>query len=188
MQDRLAKFRVGDPRVISTLVVLALSSAKASELYDLQKAIGRPLKSAIEQFPGGTTVYSTRPNRPLYEVRGWRGLSDLLFDTTPAKGDSVRPEQALITSVTVEFSESQCVGPVQAADFLRQNLGVDVITGRERYDTKQNFLEYTQVGPENRTVYFEAYQFPIHLKDGGGELRPDHAEPIKKRVARILIR
>ena len=105
MQDRLARFRVSDPRVIGTLIVLALSPmAKASGLYGLQ------------------------------------------------------------------------------------NLGVDVITGHERYDGKQNFLEYTQVGPENRTVYFGAYQIPIHLRNAGVELRPDQAEPIKKRVAQILIR
>ena len=38
------------------------------------------------------------------------------------------------------------------------------------------------------TVYFEAFQIPIHLKHGGVELRPDHAEPIKERVAEIMIR
>ncbi len=188
MQDRLARFRVGDPRVIGTLIILALSAAKASELPDLQKVIGKPLKTAIDQFPGGTTTYSTRPNRSLYELRGWRGLSVLLFDTTPVKGDSVTPEQALITSVTVQFGESQRISPGQAAEFLKQNLGLDVITGHERYDAKQNFLEYTQVGPQNRTVYFEAYQIPIHLKNGGVELRPDHVEPIKRRAAQILIR
>lgn len=176
------------PFTILLSVLTGFLSARAADLLDLQKVIGKPLKTAIEQFPGGTTTYSTRPNRPLYELRGWRGLSFLLFDTTPVKGDSVTPEQALITSVTVQFGESQRISPAQAAEFLKQNLGIDVITGHEQYDAKQNFLEYTQVGPQNRTVYFEAYQIPIHFKTGGVELRPDHAEPIKKRVAQILIR
>ena len=60
-------------------------------------------------------------------------------------------------------------------------------TGRERYDAKQNSLEYKGVGSRNWTVYFEAYQIPIHLKHGGIKLRPDHAEPIKEQVAEIMI-
>jgi hypothetical protein len=34
----------------------------------------------------------------------------------------------------------------------------------------------------------EPLQIPIHLKQGGVELRPGHAEPIKERVADIMIR
>lgn len=101
-------------------VLTGFLSAEAADLFDLQKVIGKPLKTAMEQFPAGTTTYSTRPNHPLYELRGWRGLSVLLFDTTPVKGDSVTPEQALITSVTVQFSESQRISPAQAAEFLKQ--------------------------------------------------------------------
>jgi hypothetical protein len=97
-------------------------------------------------------------------------------------------EQFSVTSVRLEFSDSERVTPAQAADLLKQNLGVDVTSGRERYDAKQNSLEYTGVGMRNWTVYFEAFQIPIHLKHGEVELRPDHAEPIKERVADVMIR
>jgi hypothetical protein len=50
-------------------------------------------------------------------------------------------------------------------DEQKQNLGIDITAGRERSDGKQNSLEYAGVGA--RTVYFEAYQIPIHFKHGG---------------------
>ena len=169
-------------------VVLTASAANAAGLYGLEDVVDKPLMAAIEEFPGGTTVYSTRPNCPLYQLHGWRGLSFLLFDTGPAKEGSTIQEQFLVTSVHLEFSDSERVTPAGAAQFLKQNLGVDVTTCWERYDAKQNFLEYTGVGMRNWTVYFEAFQIPIHLKHGGVELRPDHAEPIKERVADVMIR
>jgi hypothetical protein len=169
-------------------LVLTASAANAADLYKLEDVIDKPLKAAIEEFPGGAITYSTRPNRPLYEVRGWRGLSFLLFETGPAGDGSMIQEQFRVTSARLEFSDSVRVTPAQAAEFLKQNLGVDVTTGRERYDANQNILEYTGVGMRNWAVYFEAFQIPIHLKHGGVELRPDHAEPIKKRVADIMIR
>jgi hypothetical protein len=166
-------------------VLLPLSIANAAEPNHLEAIVGRPLKAAIEEFPGGAIIYSTRPNRPLYELHGFRGLSFLQFDTEPAKDGSIVPERCLVTVVRLEFSDSERVTPARAVEFLKQNLGVDVTAGRERYDAKQNSLEYTGVG--TRTVYFEPYQIPIHLKHGGVEFRPDHAEPIKERVAEIMI-
>ena len=169
-------------------VLLTAGVANAAEPYRLEEVINKSLKAAIEEFPGGAITYSTRPNRPLYELHGWRGLSFLQFDTEPTRGGSTTEQEFLVTSVRLEFSDSQRVTPAQAAEFLKQNLGLDVSTGRERYDAKQNFLEYTGVGTRDWTVYFEAYQIPIHLRHGGVELRPDHAEPIKNRVAEIMIR
>ena len=105
-----------------------------------------------------------------------------------AKDGSTTQERFLVTSVLLGFSDSQRITPAQAVEFLKQNLGVDVATGRERYDAKENSLEYTGVGTRNWTVYFEAFQIPIHFKHGGVELRPDHAEPVEERVADIVIR
>jgi hypothetical protein len=164
------------------------SGANAAELYKLEDVIGKPLKAAIEEFPGGSTAYSARPNRALYELHGWRGLALLQFDTEPAKDGSTIQERFLVTIVRLEFSDSGRVTPARAAEFLKQNLGVDVTSGREQYDGKQNTLEYTDIGTRNWTVYFEAYQIPIHLRHGGFELRLDHAEPIRERVAGIMIR
>jgi hypothetical protein len=97
-------------------------------------------------------------------LHGWRGLSFLLFEIRPAKDDSTIQEQFLVTSVRLEFSDSERVTPAQAAEFLKQNLRVDVTTARERYDAKENFLEYTGVATRSWTVYFEAFQIPVHLK------------------------
>lgn len=181
-------------RFFDTLVLIYLclavptATAGADELYNLQKVIGQPLTAAIEQFTGGTTAYSSRPSRPLYELRGWRGLSRLLFDTTPTKAAAAAPLEFLVTSVRLEFSDAQRVSPAQAQEFLKRNLGIDVATGEKRYDPKQNLLEYFGVGANQWKVGFEAYQIPIHFKNGGIELRPDHAEPISERVAQILMR
>jgi hypothetical protein len=51
-------------------------------------------------------------------------------------------EQFLVTSVRLQFSDAQRVSPAQAAEFLKQNLGIDLTSGHERYDAKQNVLEY----------------------------------------------
>ena len=72
-------------------VLLIAGAANAAELYE--GAIGKPLKAAIEEFPGGSMTYSARPNRPLYELHGWRGLSFLQFDTVVGKDGSTIHEQ-----------------------------------------------------------------------------------------------
>ena len=76
--------------------LLIASAANAAEPYRLGDVIGKPLKAAIQEFPGGAVTYSTRPNRRLYELHGWRGLSFLLFDTGPAKDGSTIHEQFLV--------------------------------------------------------------------------------------------
>jgi len=43
--------------------LLIASAANAAEPYRLGDVIGKPLKAAIEEFPGGAVTYSTRPNR-----------------------------------------------------------------------------------------------------------------------------
>ena len=170
------------------ILVLVTAPIGAAELYDLQKVMGRPVEAVIKQFPGGNIVYSTRPNRPLYELRGWRGLEQLLFDTVAPNQTSSTQNQFVVVSIQLHFGESRRVDAAQAAEFLKGNLGIDVANGNERYDPKQNTLEFVGVGAGQWTIYFEAYQIPIHFKHGGVEFRPDHAEPVKERVAEILIR
>jgi hypothetical protein len=78
-------------------LVLTASAANAADLYKLDDVIDKPLKAAIEKFPGGAITYSTRPNRPLWELHGWRGLSVLLFDTEQTKDGSTIQEQFRVT-------------------------------------------------------------------------------------------
>ena len=73
ISDLLWLFRFGG-------ILLTVTAANAGELYKLEQVIGKPLKAAIEEFPGG------RLTSLLAQLR----RSEIFIDTMPKKHAQLR--------------------------------------------------------------------------------------------------